>query len=103
MAFILGFIGLLFGALAGGVWGAVALCAAGAWLGYWIKNRDKKGRERQGSAPAPAREVRPLLDNFDSLRNEVRSLRQRVDQLEAGRAAASPAQVAPVMEESAAP
>ena len=90
MRFILGLVGLLFGAMLGGIWVAVILCAAGVWLGAWINRNDAKRAQQSTDASAvteapralPAQADRPPLDDFDSLREEVLALRRRVDHLE---------------------
>src|SRR5260221_4719501 len=106
MPFILGFVGLLFGPMLGGWWGALLLCGAGAWLGNWINRNDESRRERETGAPpqvhAPDDATRPF-DDFDSLRAEVVSLRRRVERLESGRPAAKAAESAPHAEEVVAP
>jgi hypothetical protein len=87
MAWFLGILGLIFGATIGGAWGAIILCIAGIWIGKWI-NRNDEERIREHAAafppsPAPTKadDGQPL-DDFDSLREEVLSLRRRVEQLE---------------------
>src|SRR6185436_12075276 len=106
MPFILGIVGLLFGALFGGWWGAILLCAAGAWLGVWINRNDETRKGRQLAPPAqihsPQDAARPF-DDFDSLRNEVMSLRRRVEHLESGRPAAKAVEAAPLAQEIVAP
>ena len=100
MAWILGLVGLVFGGMLGGFWGAAVLCAAGAWLGNWI-NRNDGDRSRQDAAdptpppPAQAAGDRPPLDDFDSLREEVLALRKRVDLLEKRRSVPEPVAEAP--------
>src|SRR5258706_3664655 len=102
MPFILGFVGLLFGAMLGGWWGALLLCGAGAWLGNWINRNDESRRERETGAPpqvhAPDDATRPF-DDFDSLRAEVMALRRRVERLESGRPVAKAAEAPPQVEE----
>ncbi|MFY9314071.1 MAG: DUF2339 domain-containing protein [Burkholderiales bacterium] len=104
MAIILGVVGLIFGGLLGGIPGAAIFCVAGALLGRWIGSNDEQ-RKREApakraatGAPSPVAAERPALDDFESLREEVLSLRGRVEQLEAGRAPARPVEAAPVAE-----
>ncbi|TAN48889.1 MAG: DUF2339 domain-containing protein [Betaproteobacteria bacterium] len=74
MPWILGIFGLLIGAGIAEFWGALALGAAGAWLGLWLKRQGQQGE----SAPP-------------ELRLQVLSLTRRVAQLEALMANLSPA------------
>src|SRR5688572_9499258 len=103
MPFILGFVGLVLGALFGKFWGAVVLCGAGVWLGIWINRNDAdRARRRGDAAPAAPRPLaapsdRPPLDDFDALRDEVLALRRRVDHLE-GRAGIAQQLAAPPTE-----
>ena len=107
MAFILGFIGLALGAMMGGIWGAIILGAAGAWLGRWISRNDEEATRRSlAAAPesqpaAPAKEDRPPLDDFNSLREEVLSLRRRVEHLEIRQHAAKAPEETPKPKEAA--
>ena len=100
MPFVLGLVGLLVGALLFGFPGAVIFGGAGIWLGVWINRGDAERKRRReaaaGESPSAAAPAdRPPLDDFDSLREEVLSLRRRVERLEAGHPVERSAEAAP--------
>jgi uncharacterized membrane protein len=88
MPYILGIVGLAWGALIGSFWAAAALCAVGAWVGILIQRGDeRRKRERGGGQPeqhaaVAQQRARPELEDFDSLRAEVLALRKRVEAIE---------------------
>lgn len=100
MKFLFGFLGLVFGAAMGGLWGAALLCAAGIWFGHWLAKpigneaREGTGDGGAGAAAPAAAAARAPLDSFDELRAEVLALRERVARLEAGLPAAPKAEPA---------
>lgn len=97
MPWVFGILGLIIGAAIGEFWGAVALCAGGAWLGHRIS---KQGKPDPGaSASADAWRAQPgapvsVLSGPEELRRQVLSLTRRVAQLEAQMAKFSPAETA---------
>ena len=109
MPYILGVVGLIWGAILGSVWAAAALCAIGAWVGVLINRGDeRRKRERApsevGTRDAPPQAgARPPLDDFASLREEVLALRRRVERLEEGRPIERAAPLAPETPSALAP
>lgn len=108
MPWVLGILGLIFGAAIGEFWGAVAGCIAGVWLGRWMR-RPVPGT---GDAGTEARAARfgtdpnsPDLRDPDRLRQHVAWLTHRVTQLEEAllRGAASGAPERPAAAETPAP
>src|SRR5688572_8032086 len=96
MQYILGVVGLVWGAMFSSLWLASIFGAAGYWIGVVINRSDEQRKQRlaagRGEAgAAPEQSARPPLGDFASLRAEVLPLRSRVEQLEAGRTAASKA------------
>jgi uncharacterized membrane protein len=102
MVIVLGILGLLIGAGMGEFWGAVIGCAAGVFLGRWLK----KSKPSEFAQPAvrselPARDAAadPQGENLDE---RLRLLARRVTHLEAevvrlGGSVATPASAEPVL------
>ena len=89
------------GPRSGAIWGAILFGLAGVWLGSLFNRKDDGGEVRDGRGPpVPRRAGRPPLDDFDSLREEVLSLRRRVELLEKRRSVPEPAAEAPAPREA---
>ena len=114
MPWVFGILGFFIGAAIGEFWGAVALCAGGAWLGYWIKTSSKTSKHPEARTPARPLDAEALAGDLadpEAVRAHLKALTLRVASLEAefarwsGRPAiaAAPADIASAPKVEAAP
>lgn len=98
-------LGLFVGAGIGEFWGAAIGCAAGAWLGHWLKKTKPPAENVQATVTSPGASLRDVAFNRGDpalLKEEVRSLSRRVAHLESevirlGGSAMAVASAAPAM------